>query len=125
MSKRRWMLVAAVVAAVGALAGGSALLLWPEPDNWTEEAFACVSNKYAGYWESKGRYTFKLDYENSCDRKVTCAVNVSIQNARESIRDRGVLVFAARNDAPTPQSYSVPVQLLGGIANAQRTCRFT
>ena len=116
--------IASVFGGIGVLVAGSALLLWPEPDHWTEEAWACVSDKYVGYWESSGAYSFKLDYENSCDRKVTCAVNTHISNARETVRDRGILAFAARGQAPSVRSYSVPVTSLVGMANAQRSCRF-
>lgn len=124
MLRSRWMLIAIAVVAVGGLTGGSALLLWPEPENWTEEARACISDKYVGYWESNGQYSFRLNYENSCARKVSCAVNVNIQNAKESIRQRGFVAFAARGQTPSENSYSVPVSSLVGMANTQRSCRF-
>ncbi|WP_371422902.1 hypothetical protein [Tardiphaga sp.] len=124
MLKRRFVVIATIVGAVGALTGGSALLFWPDADNWTEEAKACVANKYAGYWESSGKYSFKLDYENGCDRKVSCAIDVQINNAQQSIKQHGVLVFAPRGQTPTTNSYSVPVTSLVGSAQADRNCRF-
>lgn len=124
MANRKLVLGAIVVAAVGVMAGGSTWLLWPEADNWTEEAWACVTNKYVGYWESSGKYTFKLDYENACERKVTCAVSVNISNANENVRDRAILAFPARGQVPSAKTYSVPVTSLVGMANASRSCRF-
>ncbi|MDB5618029.1 hypothetical protein [Tardiphaga sp.] len=124
MPKRKFLTIATAVGAVGLIAGGSVWLLWPEADNWTEEARACVTDKYVGYWESSGTYAFKLDYENNCDRKISCAVNVSINNARETVRDRGILVFAARGQTPAANSYSVSVTSLIGMAQAERSCRF-
>lgn len=125
MANRKMVLGAiGVVAAVGLVAVGSTWLLWPKADNWTEEARACVTDKYAGYWESSGKYSFKLDYENACARKVTCAISVNISNANENVRDRAVLAFPARGIAPSARSYSVPVTSLVGMANASRNCRF-
>ena len=124
MTRRKLVWGAIVAAVVGMLSVGSMLLLWPRTENWSEEAWACVSDKYVGYWESSGKYTFKLDYENACDRKVKCAVSVHISNANETVKDRAVLLFPARNQAPSAKSYSVPVTSLVGMANAQRSCRF-
>jgi hypothetical protein len=124
MLKRRFIMIAAAVGVVGALVGGSALLFWPEPANWTEEAKACVTDQYVGYWESSGKYSFKLDYQNGCDRRVSCAVSVSINNANESFRKKGMLDFAARGQTPVTKTYSVAVTSLVGMVNAGRSCRF-
>jgi hypothetical protein len=124
MSKRKWFVIATVVGVFGVITAGSALLLSPQTDNWTEEAWACVNDKYVGYWESSGNYSFKLDYENSCDRKVSCAVNVNISNANEIVKDRSVLAFSARGQTPSARSFSVPVTSLVGMANAGRKCKF-
>lgn len=117
-----WMAIGLGV--VGAIGGASAWLLWPQPTGWTEEAHACIADDYAGYWESGGKYSFRLEYHNTCDRKVSCAVSVQVTNAREALRDRGTLLFPARGQTPDKKVYSLPVTSLVGGAQAERSCRF-
>jgi hypothetical protein len=124
MLKRRLGMIAAAVGVIGAISGVSAWLLWPEPDDWSQEAYACVTDTYVGYWESSGKYSFKMDYQNSCDRKVSCAVSVSINNANESFRKKGILNFASRGQTPETKTYSVAVTSRVGMVNAGRNCRF-
>jgi hypothetical protein len=124
MFGRRFVLIATIVCAVGALTGGSALLLWPEADNWTEEAKACVGDKYVGFWQDNGKYSFKMDFENNCARKIACGIDVTVSNAKGSVKDHGTVIIPARGQTPSEASYSIPTSSSSGMAQTARNCRF-
>jgi len=121
MLVRFGLLVVMLVCAIGAL---SYVLLKPKPADWSEAAKACVSDKYAGFWQDNGKYSFKMDLENSCERKVSCVIDVAINSATGSVKDHGVVVFAPRGEKPTAKTYAIPLQSPVGMAQAARNCRF-
>lgn len=124
MFGRRFVLIATIAGAVGALIGGSAWLLWPAPDNWTEEAKLCIGDKYAGFWEASGKYSFKMDFENNCDRKIACGIDIVVTNATGSIKDHSTVIIPARGQAPGEASHSVATTSSSGMAQTARNCRF-
>jgi hypothetical protein len=99
-------------------------LFWPEPDNWTEEAKACVGDKYVGFWQDNGKYSFKMDFENNCARKIACGIDVTVTNAKGSVKDHGTVIIPARGQTPSEASYSIPTSSSSGMAQTARNCRF-
>jgi len=124
MFGRRFVLIATIVCAVGALIGGSAWLLWPQPANWSEEAKLCTGDKYAGFWEAGGQSSFRMEFENNCYRKIACGVDVMVSNARGTVEDRGIVTIPARGEMPGAAIYSLPTTSSSGMAQTARNCRF-
>lgn len=121
MLLRLGVLIVTLGCAIGAMAF---VLLRPAADDWTEAAKACIADKNAGFWDDNGKYTFKMDFENVCSRRVSCAIDVQVNSAKGSLKDHGVIVFAPRGEMPTAKSYTIPVKSSVGMAQAERHCKF-
>ncbi len=124
MWKRKLLLAASVIGILGIIGGASAWLLWPQPENWTEEAKLCIGDKYAGFWESSGQYSFRMEFENNCYRKIACGVDVLVSNAKGTVKDHGNVTIPARGEAPGAAIYSLPTTSSSGMAQTARNCRF-
>ncbi|UGV26351.1 hypothetical protein E0H22_12010 [Rhodopseudomonas boonkerdii] len=124
MWKRKLLLAAGVIGALGIIGGASAWLLWPQPENWTEEAKLCIGDKYAGFWEASGQYSFRMEFENNCYRKIACGLDVMVSNARGTVKDHGTVTIPARGEMPGAAVYSLPTTSSSGMAQTARNCRF-
>jgi hypothetical protein len=121
---RRWLVVGCVIGIVGLIGGASAWLLWPQSDDWSEEAKLCIGDKYAGFWEASGQYSFRMEFENKCYRKVACGVDVMVSNAKGTVKDHGNVTIPARGEMPGTATYSLPTTSSSGMAQTARNCRF-
>ncbi len=64
------------------------------------------------------------DFENNCARKIACGIDVTVTNAKGSVKDHGTVIIPARGQTPSGASYSIPTLVVVGVAQTARNRRF-
>lgn len=82
----------------------------------------CVTQN-STYWRDGNRFTFRVDLENTCDKRIRCTVFANVIQAKGNSLGHGTLVLApASQGTAAKKSYHLKVKMAGGMAQTTREC---
>jgi hypothetical protein len=93
-------------------------------DDVEPTAKSCIVDKDMGFYAKSTNYTFAMNFENTCDRPITCTVDVYVTGARGPTSGHTVLTFPPRGQTPSQNSYILNVKAVNGSAQVGRACNF-
>jgi hypothetical protein len=117
----------AVIGCVAAIAFGPRLTASLAADDSAApvaSAKECIADLDSGYADHAGKYFYTMNFQNNCDKPITCSIDAYITSFRGPISAHSILHFPAMVQTPAHKSYAIRVNAMSGTVQYGRACSF-